>query len=67
MLVTSDIRQIKEGETKSSIAAVTSEGFIMEYRKLGRTNLTISEIGFGCGSAGGLSTRDRHDDQLQAC
>jgi aryl-alcohol dehydrogenase-like predicted oxidoreductase len=38
----------------------------LRYRKLGRTALTISEIGFGCGSAGGLMTRDLHEEQLRA-
>ncbi len=38
----------------------------MRYGKLGRTGLSISEIGFGCGSAGGLFTRDLHEEQLRA-
>jgi L-galactose dehydrogenase/L-glyceraldehyde 3-phosphate reductase len=38
----------------------------MQYRELGRTGLMLSEIGFGCGSVGGLMVRGERPDQLQA-
>lgn len=38
----------------------------MQYRDLGRTGLRLSEIGFGCGSVGGLMVRGDRADQLQA-
>lgn len=38
----------------------------MEYRKLGRTGIEISEIGFGCGNVGGLMIRGEPADQVRA-
>ena len=38
----------------------------MEYRKLGRTGIDISEIGFGCGNVGGLMIRGEPADQVSA-
>ena len=38
----------------------------MNYRTLGRTGLSVSEIGFGCGNVGGLMIRGKHADQVKA-
>ena len=38
----------------------------MQYRKLGRTDLVISEVGFGCGNTAGLMVRGSHEEQLNA-
>ena len=38
----------------------------MERRRLGRTGLEISVLGFGAGAVGGLMTRGRPDDQERA-
>jgi len=38
----------------------------MNYRTLGRTGLSVSEIGFGCRNVGGLMIRGSHADQVKA-
>ena len=38
----------------------------MNYRRLGKTGLKVSEISFGCGNIGGLMVRGSHDEQLKA-
>jgi len=38
----------------------------MEYRELGRTGVSVPEIGFGCGNVGGLMIRAPHDEQVAA-
>jgi L-galactose dehydrogenase/L-glyceraldehyde 3-phosphate reductase len=37
----------------------------MKYRPLGGTGLTVSELGFGCGSVGGLMVRGRPSEQRE--
>ncbi len=38
----------------------------MKYRTLGRTGLSVSEIGFVCGNVGVLMVRGEHADQVKA-
>lgn len=38
----------------------------MQYRPLGKTGLTVSELGFGCGAVGGLMTRGDPAEQREA-
>jgi L-galactose dehydrogenase/L-glyceraldehyde 3-phosphate reductase len=38
----------------------------LKYRKMGRTGLKVSEIGFGCGNIGGLIIRGSREERLEA-
>ena len=38
----------------------------MEQRPLGKTGLTVSALGYGCGNVGGLMVRGTHDQQVAA-
>ena len=38
----------------------------MNYRTLGGTGLSVSEVAFGCGSVGGVLVRGNHDEQIEA-
>ena len=38
----------------------------MEQRPLGKTGLTVSALGFGCGAIGGLMTKGEPADQRRA-
>ena len=38
----------------------------MEYRALGRTGIKVSEVGFGCGSVGGLLIRGEYSDMVRS-
>lgn len=37
----------------------------MQYRRLGRTGLTVSTLGFGCGAVGGLLVRGERQEMAQ--
>src|ERR1041385_9091193 len=43
----------------------TSRGCV-QYRRVPRTTLSLSEIGFGCGGNAGLMVRGGHDEQHRA-
>ena len=38
----------------------------MEQRPFGRTGMSVSVLGFGCGNVGGLMVRGSHEDQVAA-
>jgi aryl-alcohol dehydrogenase-like predicted oxidoreductase len=38
----------------------------MEQRPLGKTGITVSALGYGCGNVGGLMVRGTHEQQLAA-
>ena len=38
----------------------------MRYRRLGRTEIEVSELVFGCGNVGGLLIRGAPDDMRKA-
>jgi len=38
----------------------------LKYRKMGRTGLRVSEVGFGCGDVGGLMIRGSGEERLEA-
>ena len=38
----------------------------MDYRVLGRTGLSVSQLGFGCGNVGGLIIRGEPEERLRA-
>src|SRR5215467_11137065 len=43
-----------------------SKEMAMEKRKLGRTGLDVSLLGFGCGAVGGLMVKGEQGDQERA-
>src|SRR5207249_2774968 len=48
---------IRVSERRSGAASAAGGEEAMDYRPLGRTGLTVSMLGFGCGAVGGLLVR----------
>src|SRR5262245_59213673 len=46
-------------------AKITKKEDIMEYRRLGRTGLELSALGFGCGAVGGLLVKGEYKEMVR--
>ncbi len=52
-------------EEQSEINSGRSKGVNMRYHVLGKTGLKVSELGFGCGSVGGLLVRGNQEEMTR--